>query len=48
MTVCCAEHSGNCMKEGVTYKSERGSEEQSAKDRYKGETGGNTYTRGLD
>ena len=39
---------GNCMMEGVTYKLECASEEQCAKDRYKGETGGNTYTRGLE
>ena len=39
---------GNCMTEGVTYKLECASEEQCAKDRYKGETGGNTYTRGLE
>ena len=46
--LCTTLGQGNCNTEGVTYKLDCASEEQCEEGLYKGETGGNTYTRGQE
>ena len=46
--LCTTFGQGNCNTEGVTYMLDCASEEQFEKGQYRGETGGNTYTRGQE
>ena len=46
--LCTTFGQGNSNTKGVTYRLDCASEEQCKKGLYKGETGGNTYTRGQE